>query len=269
MSLAPAPPSAAAWRLAPGSLSRMHLRGGRVDETLYDEGAVLCVLIRHDGLLQRAARLSAVVSAAFGARPQGRSDLDPLHVLLHAIEPLVPEPAVALDPGIDTHQRLRLEAGRPKPGFAASGDESGALEHFQVLRDGRNSPSQHEANSERLGPSGDGRGRTDQRGAGGDPAGGLTLLARKVRRTERNVQSHRRKTCRDLPERLRIRVCQCRSTERGTDERGSEGSCCAIHQNAPSPALQGHRLVAARAGNTQDRPLIGPTDVNPGMQHCR
>ena len=45
--------------------------------------------------------------------------------------------AVALDPDVGRFERLRLDAARAPLRVAAAGDQAGALEHLQVLRDGR------------------------------------------------------------------------------------------------------------------------------------
>ena len=56
-------------------------------------------------------------------------------MLLELVEPLGPDLAVALDPVDRAVEGLGLEPARPVLGVAAPGDEPGALEHLQVLRD--------------------------------------------------------------------------------------------------------------------------------------
>src|SRR5439155_7515277 len=57
-------------------------------------------------------------------------------IVVQPVEPLVPEPAVVLDPLGGVLQRRRLQPARPPLRFAAARDQAGALQHLQMLRDG-------------------------------------------------------------------------------------------------------------------------------------
>src|SRR5688500_7232643 len=56
-------------------------------------------------------------------------------VFVQTVEALLPELAVVGEPVVDLFQRPGIEAARPPLGLAPAGDESRALEHFQVLGD--------------------------------------------------------------------------------------------------------------------------------------
>jgi len=56
--------------------------------------------------------------------------------LIETIEAALPESTVLLEPVDRLLERRRLEARGPKLGRATAGDEAGALEHPEVLRDG-------------------------------------------------------------------------------------------------------------------------------------
>src|SRR6266508_2666483 len=58
-------------------------------------------------------------------------------VFVQAIEAVLPELAIPLDPVGGLLEALRLEPAGPPLRIAAARDEAGALEDFQVLRDGR------------------------------------------------------------------------------------------------------------------------------------
>src|SRR5688500_2348181 len=66
-------------------------------------------------------------------------------VAVQTIEALLPERPVTLRPLRDVLDRGSLETARPPLGVAAPADETGPLQHAQVLRDGRH------AHVERLG----------------------------------------------------------------------------------------------------------------------
>ena len=72
-----------------------------------------------------------------------------LQVGLEPVEALLPDVAVALGPLGDFLERRRLDPARPPLRLAPARDQAGALEHPQVLRDGRH------AHVERLGELGD------------------------------------------------------------------------------------------------------------------
>ena len=57
-------------------------------------------------------------------------------VVVEAVEALLPELAVILEPLVDAAQRLRLDLARPPLRLPAAGDEARVLQHLQVLRDG-------------------------------------------------------------------------------------------------------------------------------------
>src|SRR5829696_9052964 len=57
-----------------------------------------------------------------------------LEVLVQAVEALLPEPPIMFDPLVHVLQRPRLELARPPLGLTTAGDQSGALEHLEVLR---------------------------------------------------------------------------------------------------------------------------------------
>ena len=58
-------------------------------------------------------------------------------VLVQPVEALFPELAVALQPVGHVLERRGLQPARPPLGLAALGDQPGALEHLEVLGDGR------------------------------------------------------------------------------------------------------------------------------------
>src|SRR5262245_46590726 len=57
--------------------------------------------------------------------------------LLERVEPLVPEALVELEPARGIRERLRVEATEVRPALHRAAHEAGALEHFDVLRRGR------------------------------------------------------------------------------------------------------------------------------------
>src|SRR6185312_3502612 len=63
--------------------------------------------------------------------------LEFLEIDLEAVEALVPELAVALQPFIDAHERLRLQLCGAVLRLASAGDEACMLQDLQVFGDGR------------------------------------------------------------------------------------------------------------------------------------
>src|SRR5581483_4296559 len=55
---------------------------------------------------------------------------------VEAVEALLPEPAIALEPFVDFLERQRLDAAGPPLRLAAAADQPGALEHLEMLGDG-------------------------------------------------------------------------------------------------------------------------------------
>src|SRR6185436_15674301 len=72
-----------------------------------------------------------------------------LQVVLEPIEPLLPDVPVALGPISHFLERCRLDPAGPPLRLTPPGDEPGALEHAQMLRDRRH------AHVEELGQFGD------------------------------------------------------------------------------------------------------------------
>src|SRR5688572_25542840 len=70
-------------------------------------------------------------------------------IVTQAIEPRIPEPAVILEPVCNLAQWVRLEPARTPLRRAAARDQSGALQHLEMLRNPR------KAHVERLGQLGD------------------------------------------------------------------------------------------------------------------
>ena len=66
-------------------------------------------------------------------------------IVVEAIEPLFPEPAIFLEPVVGFLERARLDPAGPHLRVAAARDQAGALEHLQMLGDRR------QAHVERLG----------------------------------------------------------------------------------------------------------------------
>src|SRR5260370_20855516 len=58
-------------------------------------------------------------------------------IFIEAIEAVLPEPAVVIDPAGDLLERRGIEAARTPLCIAAACDQAGLLEDFQVLRDRR------------------------------------------------------------------------------------------------------------------------------------
>ena len=58
------------------------------------------------------------------------------HDDFQAIETLLPETAVVLHPVSDVFEWTRLDPAGPPLGFAATGDQTGVLEHLEVFGDG-------------------------------------------------------------------------------------------------------------------------------------
>src|SRR6185312_13053117 len=58
-------------------------------------------------------------------------------IVVEAVEPLFPEPAVALEPFVHVLERLWLDLAGPPLRLARAGDQAGPLQHLEVLRDGR------------------------------------------------------------------------------------------------------------------------------------
>src|SRR5688500_14084909 len=73
----------------------------------------------------RVLRLGVVLSSLF-------LGLELAKVVIQAIEALVPDPAVLLEPVGDVAKRRRVESGRTPLGIAAAADEAGAREHLEV-----------------------------------------------------------------------------------------------------------------------------------------
>src|SRR5215469_10841221 len=67
----------------------------------------------------------------------GGRALDLPQVLVELVEPLGPGPAVLLDPARDRVEPRPLQVAGPELGVPAARDETAALEHLQVLGDGR------------------------------------------------------------------------------------------------------------------------------------
>src|SRR5438874_330924 len=59
-----------------------------------------------------------------------------LQIILQAVEAFLPQPAIALEPGADVLEGVRLDAAGPPLRLAASRDEAGTLQHLEVLGDG-------------------------------------------------------------------------------------------------------------------------------------
>src|SRR5277367_3146012 len=59
--------------------------------------------------------------------------LQPAQIILEAIEALLPEPSVAVEPLGRVLERCGRESARPPLRFAAALDQTGALQNFQVL----------------------------------------------------------------------------------------------------------------------------------------
>jgi hypothetical protein len=55
---------------------------------------------------------------------------------VEALEPALPEPAVVFEPFGGFRERPCLEPPRPSLRVAAAGDQAGAFQHLEVLRDG-------------------------------------------------------------------------------------------------------------------------------------
>lgn len=89
-----------------------------------------------------------------------------VEVVIEAIEAFEPEFAVVVDPVGDFFEWAGLETAGAPLGIACAGDEAGALENFEVLRDGG------EGHFERLGEFGDGGLALEEAGKDG-PAGGV------------------------------------------------------------------------------------------------
>src|SRR5262249_31640005 len=58
-------------------------------------------------------------------------------VILQAIEPLLPEPAVFLEPVFDALQRVELDPAWPPLRLAAARDQAGMFQHLEMPRDRR------------------------------------------------------------------------------------------------------------------------------------
>src|SRR6266487_4233544 len=56
---------------------------------------------------------------------------------IEAVEALFPKAAIILQPVVDRLERIHLDAARAPLRFAATRDQTGALQDLQVLRDGR------------------------------------------------------------------------------------------------------------------------------------
>src|SRR5262245_44789564 len=94
------------------------------------------------------SRSSGLVSLYFGmtlplfflvivAVPVALICLQLLQVGLQAIQPLVPEPAIAFQPVINGPQAVRCDTARAPLRRAAARDQPGPLQHLEVLGDGR------------------------------------------------------------------------------------------------------------------------------------
>jgi hypothetical protein len=60
-----------------------------------------------------------------------------LQIILQAIEPLFPQPAIFAQPVVDILERDRLDLARPHLRIAAARDQTGMLQHLEMLGDGR------------------------------------------------------------------------------------------------------------------------------------
>src|SRR6187455_1130030 len=67
----------------------------------------------------------------------GRLGLQLAEIVLQAVEPLLPKPAIILEPLIDRLQRLRLDLAGPPLRLAAARDQACTLQHLEMLGDGR------------------------------------------------------------------------------------------------------------------------------------
>src|SRR2546426_257719 len=75
-----------------------------------------------------------------GPRPQVARASTLLQLFEHRVEPLeiaFPEPAIALQPPGRLREPPRFQPSRPSLGVASARDQSGPLQHFEVLGDGR------------------------------------------------------------------------------------------------------------------------------------
>src|SRR4051812_9830060 len=67
--------------------------------------------------------------------PFRRSGLQGAEVILQAIQPLLPEPAVFLKPVVDALQRVQLDPAWPPLRLAASRDQASVLQHLEMPGD--------------------------------------------------------------------------------------------------------------------------------------
>src|SRR5207245_8454315 len=81
----------------------------------------------------------AVMAFSFSSRQlvlgMQLSGLQLAQIALEAVEALVPEAAIMLDPVGDLLQRARLQPAGPPLRLAAARDQAGALQHLEMLRD--------------------------------------------------------------------------------------------------------------------------------------
>src|SRR6185312_7971222 len=61
--------------------------------------------------------------------------LQRLEVIVEAVEPLLPEPPIVVEPLVDALEGSRFEPAGPPLRRAAAGDQPGIFQHFQMLRD--------------------------------------------------------------------------------------------------------------------------------------
>src|SRR6478672_11245680 len=71
----------------------------------------------------------------FRGLPLRRFRLQRAEIILQPIEPLLPEPAIFLEPVVDALQRIQLDPARPPLRLAAAGDQAGMLQHLEMPRD--------------------------------------------------------------------------------------------------------------------------------------
>src|SRR5262245_48705609 len=90
-------------------------------------------VIRSSFVLPWVAAISLPLGLGVGVASGG----DGLQVGLQTVEALLPELAVLLDPARCLFERTGLDAAGAPLRVSAAGDEARALEHLQVLGDGR------------------------------------------------------------------------------------------------------------------------------------
>src|SRR6478735_43723 len=73
----------------------------------------------------------------FRGLPLRRFRLQRAEIILQPIEPLLPEPAIFLEPVVDALQRIQLDPARPPLRLAAAGDQARVLQHLEMPGDRR------------------------------------------------------------------------------------------------------------------------------------